>query len=136
MSNINHFGDKRHVLTPEDRMKGRRTKSWKRTLSNRINAMKNGKYSKGIKECVNCKVSFTCPFRSRKPSAECVLFGAKTVYKIMLARNLKSIEQFDVFISDYVASYLKAQNNELQQSAAELHSLIEKTIEIREILKE
>lgn len=131
MSRLDNFKGKMHVFTPEDRLKGSKTITWKRVLANRLNAMKSGRYSKGLKECVKCKVTFACPFR--KASSECVLFSPKSVYKIMLAKELQTVEQFDEFISEFVKEYLKVQNS--KESAEELKSFLEKMIELREIMK-
>jgi len=134
-SKLDNFGGKTHVFSHEDRMKGARTKSWKKTLSARLNAMKNGKYAKGIKNCDDCKVSFKCPFKAKEPYQKCEMFSAKMIYTIMLARNLPTIEEFDKFISGFMKDYFNTYDKDEKLAQRSLYSFLEKLIEIRGAMK-
>ncbi len=134
-SKIENFGGKTHTLSHEDRIQGGKTKSWKKTLSARLNAMKNGKYAKGIKSCDDCNVTFRCPFKAKEPYQKCEMFSAKMIYTIMLARELKTIEEFDKFISSFMKDYFNTYDKDKKLAQRSLFSFLEKLIEIRSVMK-
>jgi len=128
------FGGKSHKLTKEDRIKGGKTKSLKRTLSARLNSMKSGKYAtKAIKVCSLCKVTAVCPFRV-KEDEPCRLFSTKMIYRIMKAKELATIEEFDRYISDFLDSYMKTYSKDPEVSALASQNFIIMMLELQEAM--
>lgn len=131
---IRNFNGKTHVLTHEDRVKGGKTRSLKRTLSARLNAMKNGKYAKGIKTCDKCKVTFPCILETKEPYQKCELFSAKMIYSVMKARELPTVEDFDKFISDFVNDYTKMQDKDSKTAMAHFVPFMGKLLDVKEAM--
>jgi len=130
-SKLDNFKGKMHKLTKEDQIKGGKTKSLKRTLSARLNAMKNGKYAKSIKTCDTCKVKFACIFKTKEPYQKCELFSTKMIYTIMKARELATIEEFDNFISEFVNDYIKSQDKDVKTAMKHFLPFMDKLVDIR-----
>lgn len=130
------FGGKPHKLTKEDRIKGGKTVTLKRILSARLNSMKSGKYAtKAIKVCSLCKVTAICPFRV-KDDSPCRLFSTKMIYRIMKAKELATIEEFDVFMSDFLDSYMNTYSKDPEVSALAGQKFLIMMLELQEALSE
>ena len=133
-SKLDNFKGKMHTFTHEDRVKGGKTKSIKKTFSARLNAMKNGKYAQGIKTCDKCHVTFICPLKTKEPHQKCELFSAKMIYSVMRARELSTVEEFDKFISEFVKDYTKSQDQDLKTAMKHFMPFMDKLIDIREAM--
>jgi hypothetical protein len=133
-SKLDNFKGNMHKLTKEDCVKGGKVRSAKKALAARLNAMKNGKYSKGLKTCDKCTVTFTCPLKTKETHQKCELFSAKMIYSVMKARELPTIEEFDKFISEFVIDYTKSQDKDLKTSMKHFMPFMEKLFDIREAM--
>jgi hypothetical protein len=128
------FGGKPHKLTKEDRIKGGKTVTLKRILSARLNSMKSGKYAtKAIKVCSLCKVTAVCPYRV-KSNEPCRLFSTRMIYSIMKSKGFATIEEFDLYISDFLDSYMKTYSKDPEVSALAGQKFLIMMLELQEAM--
>ncbi|RJQ15734.1 hypothetical protein C4573_06300 [Candidatus Woesearchaeota archaeon] len=97
---LENFGDKSHVLTDEDRAKGRSVQSPNRSRANAIKAMKHGKYSGLVPHCHTCLFRSQCgSYDPADPKATCKIINIPNHLELIKALHFNSEEDFDGFIN-------------------------------------
>jgi len=97
---LENFGDKSHILTEEDRIKGRSVQSVKRSTANSIKATKTGKYSTFVPHCHTCLFRSQCgAYDPKDPKVACKIIDIPNHLQLIKAMHFNSEEDFDAFIN-------------------------------------
>ncbi len=103
------FGGKRHILTPEDRKKGGRRTSKRKTRANGVKNLKTGKYSALVPHCHTCTRKRYCGhYDPKDPKAVCKIVDIPHLPHLVDAFKFKDEADIDDFINKLVQRmYLK-----------------------------
>jgi hypothetical protein len=95
---IKNFKGKRHEFTSEDRKKGGLSRSDKKRLASKTNAIKSAQHTKDTKYCADCKLYQFCP--RYNPGQPCSIINHKNFKKLMHVKGFRTTEEFDDFVFD------------------------------------
>ncbi|MFH1473485.1 MAG: hypothetical protein ABIE55_01190 [Candidatus Aenigmatarchaeota archaeon] len=99
-SRLDRFGDKIHVFTDEERLKGNKYISQKRKVANSLNSFKHGYYSNRVPHCHTCIFKSKCTaYDPKDPKAACKVIDIPNYLHLMSALTFTSEQEFDDFIN-------------------------------------
>ena len=95
-----YFGNKSHTLTLEDRKKGGRRTSDKKTRANGVKNIKTGKYTDKVPHCHTCTRKSRCSYYDASdPKAVCKAISIPNFLQMMDSFEFKTVEEADDFFN-------------------------------------
>ncbi len=107
---VDNFKGKLHKLTQEDRIKGGKTRTEKKAAVARLNAIRTGNYTSGIKYCGNCLFKVSCPKYVNGPGQKCSIVSPRSLKQVMAIKGFKNTLEYDNFILEMTIAFDNIEN--------------------------